>query len=300
MKAWINGKFTDSDKATVPLLSHSFSRGTALFEVMDIVANVKGPAYFGLTEHINRLFHSAKLMRMDLPFGPEEIMEACVLTARENGIREGGAKLYAYYPSVEYTVLPKNPRIDVAVFTFDFGELGVSREELRSPAKVGISSYRKMDPDIVPIHAKVTGNYVNAYLAMMEARDKNLDEVLLVDTRGCVAEGVTSSAFFVKEGVLRVPPLDKVLSGITRMAVIELARDLGIPMEVAEILPGDLLTIDEGFFASTFEHVRPMRSIEGKALGSECPGPVTRKIFEAISELLSGRNEKYLRWLRFV
>ncbi len=300
VKAWINGGFVAGDKASVPLLSHSFSRGTALFEVMDIVATIDGPAYFGLNEHINRLFHSAKLMRMELPYGPAEIMDACVLTARENGIREGGAKLFAYYPSEEYTILPRNNKIDIAVFTIDFADLGFNKEDLSSPAKVGISSYRKMDPDIVPVHAKVTGNYVNAYLAMMEAREKELDEVLLIDTRGYVAEGVTSSAFFVKEGVLRVPPLEKVLSGITRMAVIELARDLNIPVDISDILPTELLTLDEGFFASSFEHVRPMLSIEGKALGGKCPGPVTGKIIESMNDLLSGRNKKYRRWLRLI
>jgi branched-chain amino acid aminotransferase len=300
MKAWLNGEFIGLDQANVNLLSHSFGRGSAIFEVFDIVSTVKGPAFFGLNEHIDRLFTSAELVYMDLPLTKDEIIDACVKTAIENNVSQGGTKLFAYYPGLEFTAYPQNQQVDIAIFCVDFAALNISQEQLAAPVKVGISSFRKYHPATVPVHAKICGNYVNSYLALMEVKKKGYDDVITIDVFGNVAEGATSSAFFVKNGKIRVPKLDNVLNGITRMAVLEVIRDIGIPLEVTDIPSKDLNNLDEAFYTVSLQHIQPIQSIEGRALGDCCPGPVTERIINAMNEIYSGKNKKYERWLKYI
>jgi branched-chain amino acid aminotransferase len=300
MKAWINGEFVGWDRATVPILSHSFGRGSAIFEVLNIVPTVKGPAFFGLREHIDRFFDSADLVYMRLPLSRDELFEACLKTARENGTKRGGCKFFAYYPAIEFTAVPQNPQVDVAIFCVDFDAFGINQAELSKPVSVGVSKYRKLHPDTMPVHAKVVGNYVNSYLSLAEARTRGFDDVILIDTFGKIAEGATSSAFFVKEGRLLVPPLDNVLRGITRVAVIEIAKELGTAVEVRAIDPRELDEIDEAFFTVSLQHIMPMKSIEGRAVGKSCPGPVTAKIIEAVEDVYSGKKDACTKWLTYI
>ncbi len=300
MKAWINGELVGWDKANVSLLSHSFGRGSAIFEVFDIVAAEKGSAFFCIEQHIDRLFRSAELVYMDLPLTREEFIDACIKTARENDIKRGGTKLFCYYPGLEFTAYPQNPQVDVAIFCVDFGALGIRQEALSAPANVGISSYRKYHPETVPIHAKICGNYVNPYLALMEMKKKGYDDILTVDVNGYVAEGATSSAFFVKDGKLKTAKLDNVLFGITRMALIEVAKDMGIPVEETDIRPDELQDMDEAFYSVSLIHIQPMKSIDGNPIGDSCPGPLTEKLISAMEEVYTGRNRKFEKWLTYI
>ncbi len=300
MKAWINGSFVGWDKANVSLLSHSFGRGSAVFEVFDIVAAERGPAFFCIEQHIDRLFTSAELVYMELPLTKEEFIDACVKTARENNITRGGTKLFCYYPGIEFTAYPQNPQVDVAIFCIDFEAFGISQEQLSAPVKVGITSYKKYHPETVPVHAKVCGNYVNPYLALMEMKKKGYDDVLTVDVKGNVAEGATSSAFFVKDGKLKTAKLDNVLLGITRMALIEVAKDMGIPVEEIDIRQEELQDMDEAFYSVSLIHLQPIIYIDGKAVGTSCPGPLTKKLTAAMEEVYSGRNKKFEKWLRYI
>lgn len=300
MKAWINGEFVGLDKANVSLLSHSFSRGSAIFEVFDIVLTENGPAFFGINEHIDRLFRSAELMYMELPFTKDEIIDACIKTAKKNNVKSGGTKLFAYYPSIGFTALPDNRQVDIAIFCVDFDALNMKQEELSAPVTAGISTFRKMHPEILPVHAKITGSYVNAYLALTEIKKKGYDDVITMDMSGHVAEGATSSIFFVKDKKIKTPKPYNVLLGITRMAVIELVNDSKIQFEETDVSQAELNDIDEAFYSVSIQHIQPIISIDGKKIGDSCPGPVTKKIIALMNELLSGTNKKYEKWLTYI
>ncbi|MBU2515714.1 aminotransferase class IV [bacterium] len=300
MEAWINGEFKGWDQANVSILSHSFGRGSAIFEVMDVVAAEKGPAFFGLKEHIDRFLISAELVYMDLPLGRDEIMAACIEAARRNEVSHGATKLFAYYPGIEFDVFPQNPEVHLAIFCVDFATFGIKQDNLSAPTDVGISTVRKLHPETMPLHAKVCGSYVNGYLATAEVRKKGYADVINIDTNGFVAESAAASVFFVKDGVLKTARIENVLKGITRMAVIELANDLGQPVEEVDTLPGELFSMDEAFFSVSLKHIQPIRSIDGKTLGISCPGPVTRKIAGGMNRIYNGKNPKLANWLTYI
>jgi len=300
MNVWINGEFVDLDKATVNIFSHSFGRGSAIFEVFDIVLTEKGPAFFGLKQHIDRLFASAELMFMNLPIRREEIIDACIKTAIKNKVSEGAMKLFAYYPGIEFTSIPQNPQVAIAIFCMDFKTFGIRQADLSSPVDVGISSYRKYHPETVPVHAKAAGNYVNAYLAMMEMKQKGYEDVILLDVFGNVTEGATASLFFVKEGKVITAKLQRVLNGITRMAVIDVLKGIGTPVEETDIRREQISDVDEAFYSVSLAHIKPIKSIEGKDVGTECPGPVTSKIIDAMNAVYSGTSRESDTWLMYI
>jgi len=288
------------ETATVPILSHSFSRGSAIFEVVDVVNTVKGPALFGLAEHIDRFFNSAALTFMELPLTRDELAAAVIATAGQNGVKNGAAKFFAYYPLIEFSVTPTNPKVDVAIFCTDYAYLGLKQEERSKPARVGISSFRKIHGGTVPVHAKVAGNYVNAFLAKMEVKKKGYDDVIMLDTAGFVAEGATSNVFFVSDDKVKTPTLTSALPGVTRRALIELIRDMGYGMNETDIRPEQLLEFDEAFYSGSVVKVQPIASIDGKDLKKPCPGPVTCAVKEQMNLAIRGEIEKYAKWLTLI
>jgi branched-chain amino acid aminotransferase len=300
MKAWLNGQMVDWDKATVPLLSHSFSRGSAIFEVVDIVNTKNGPALFGLVEHIERFFGSASLTFMELPLPRRELTDAVIATAAENGVKNGTAKFFAYYPLVEFSVTPSNPQVDVAIFCLDYDLFGVRQDVLSAPVRAGISSFRKIHGGTVPVHAKVAGNYVNAFLAKMEVKKKGYDDVIMLDTAGFVAEGATSNVFFVAGDTVKTPTLASALPGVTRRALIEIIRDMGYTMIEADVRPEELLGFDEAFYSGSVVKVQPIASIDGKDLKRPCPGPVTCAVKERMNQAMHGEVDKYTKWLTLI
>ncbi|MBN1880851.1 MAG: branched-chain-amino-acid transaminase [Deltaproteobacteria bacterium] len=300
MKAWINGEFTGWDNATVPILSHSFGRGSAIFEVVDIVTTASGPAFFGLTEHIDRMYNTADLTFMTLPLTKDELTEAILSTARENNVKSGVCKFFAYYPLIEFNAVPQNPQVDVAVFCVDYDAYNIKQEELSKPVTVGISSFRKLHPDTVPVHAKVVGNYVSFFLAKMEMKKAGYDDVIMLDTRGYIAEGATSNVFFVRGGKLVTPTLDNILPGVTRRAVLTIARDTGYNVSETDISPEDLSDMDEAFFCGSLAKILPIKSIDGKAIGKACPGPVTCDLKERLTDMFSGKIPQYTDWLTHI
>jgi len=300
MKVWINGEFVNWEEAKVPILSHGFSRGSAIFEVVDIVDSEKGPAFFGLKEHMNRFFNSANYMYMDLPLSFEEMIQACLDTARKNCISHGAAKFFAYYSSVEYDVIPHDKTVDVAIFCIDFGKPKSEKMILPTPVTVSVSSYRKSHPESVPVHAKTTGNYVGGYLAKMKAKEQGFDDVIFLDTMGYVAEAATANVFFVKDNQIQTPTLRSVLPGINRMAILDILTDMENEVTEMDLHPRDLFACDEAFFTSSVVKVMPIKSIDGIAIGNKCPGPVTRSIAQKISDVFGGRVKKFEHWLSHI
>ena len=297
IKAWIDGEFVDCMDARVPLLSHSFSRASAIFEVMAITPAKSGPAFFCLEEHLDRFFYSAQSTYMTLPIDKENLRKALMETARLNSIQNGLAKLYAYFPDIELRA-DASDHISVAIFCLDFAHVGVSPEDAYKPVSVGISQYRKLHPQTTAVHAKVVGNYVNGYLAKTEIKRKGFDEVLMLDTSGYVAEGPTANIFFIKGSNIHTPTKENVLPGITGRVIMEVLAEMGYPGNETHILPQDLEQYDEAFFSGTLRPVQPIRNIENTVF--KCPGPVTAALMRRMQEVQSGTLPQYDNFLTYV
>ncbi|MCX8124698.1 MAG: aminotransferase class IV [Spirochaetes bacterium] len=297
MQAWINGSLTDIHNAKVSLLSHSFSRGTAIFEVLEIVTNKSGSALLGLHQHCERFFNSAKAMHINVQHNENELTEAIVTCAKANNVTHGLVKFFAYFDDdLEFTIIPRSGKISLAVFCIDYKALKLNIEELSKPARAHIVSYRKIDPTTVPVHAKVTGNYVNSYLAQMEAKNKGYTDAILVDTNGNIAEAATANIFFVQNNCLYTPTLDSIMPGVTRMIVLDIARYDNIPAEECNIPAVSINRFSEAFFSGSVNNIQPIESIDAISF-SPVPGAITQTIQQKVTSLIDGNHplsKKYL------
>mgnify|MGYP006297220835 CR=1 FL=1 len=300
MKVWLDGVFRPEEEVRVSPLSHSFSRGSAIFEVLEVIDSKKGPGLFGLHEHLDRFFRTAELVKMDIPVSRETLVEAVIATTRENNVKRGVCKFFAYYPSQELGLIPRDWRVSIAVYCMDYENLGFSPEEFYGPARVGISTYKKLHPDTVPVHAKVTGNYVNAFLAEREVIDSGFDDVVMVDTDGYIAEGATANVFFVKDGEVLTPRLRNIMTGITRMAVLEILASLEIPCRELDIYPEDVAWFDEAFYSGSINSIQPIRSVDDIELKGKCPGPVTEKVQDMFRSICKGEVSIFEKWVTVV
>ncbi len=288
--AWLDGRLVDWMEVRVSPLSQSFSRASAIFDVMAIVPAKKGPALICLDEHVKRFFSSAERTYMSIPFSHEDIKNAIMATARANSVRNGIAKFYAYYSDTDLGPRPPE-KVSAAIFCLDYSSLGSDPDSFSAPRLVGISQYRKLHPQTAAVHAKVIGNYVNGYLAGTEVRRKGFDEALMLDTNGFVAEGPTSNIFLAKGGCVETPTKENVLPGITRKVVMDVLKDMGHTVKETHILPQDLCEYDEAFFSGTLRQVQPIKQIEDYKL--TCPGPITRELMSRMREVYSGTVEQY-------
>jgi len=298
VKAWYNNTLTDFHDIAVHPLSHSFSRASAIFEVLEIVHTDRGPAFFCLHEHLERLFESARATYMAMPISPAALEEALVLTARTNRIERGIAKIFAYYPEITLGTLPSSDRIDVVVFCLGYEDMGIQPADLGQPVTAAVSSFRKIDPHTTAVHAKVVGNYVNGFLAKNEVRAKGYDEAILLDTHGFVAEAPNANIFFIRGNVIETPTTESVLPGITRAMLIRVMSDMGYLVRESHITTDELSGFDEAFFSGTLNHVQPIRSISGRPLN--CPGPVTTAVRERMQHAMTGRDRRYEKHLRLI
>jgi len=290
MVAWLNGEMVDWTEIRVSPLSHAFNRASAVFEVMSVVEATSGPAVFCLESHVDRFFSSASHAFMNLPFSKMHIMEAILATARANDVKSGVVKCYAYLPDIDLgPIMPKD--VSVAVFCLDYRTLGVVHDKYAAPLRVGISSYRKLHPLTAPVHAKITGNYTNGFLARMEARARGFDDALMLDIEGFIAEAPTANVFFVSKDTVVTPPAERVLPGITRRVVIGVLEDMGVSVKQERIPPSWLETFDEAFLSGTLRHVQPISAVENRTFTN--PGPLTRSLVERMEEIYTGTSKRY-------
>ena len=300
MKAWISGQFVEWEAAKLSILSPSFGRGIAVFEILDVVQASRRTAVFRLDAHLDRLCASAELLHLTMPYDRDRLRRAVLETVRENNVSRGVVKLFAYYAEPDFGLIPHDPRIAVAMFAADFPTAyGKTQAELAVPCTVGISPYRKLDARTVAVHAKATGNYVNSFLARWDARHKGYDDALLLDCNGLIAEGSLSNVFFVKAGKVLTPRLDSALAGITRDSVIAITTSLELPLQERDITVEEAVSADEVFLTGSTVHVRAVRAIDGQDVGRSCPGPVTARIGSALADAIEGRDARYRQWLSY-
>lgn len=291
-KVWLNGELIPWEKATVPLLSHGFSRGSAIFEVFGIHEGPDGLFAFRMDEHLKRLMKSAELLEMEIAYSTEEIIDAVTETVRANDIGRGLVKILAYWGEEAIIKLVLESKLDVAIFAVpDSEELGMDNT---NPISACLSKWRKIHPETVPVAAKSCSNYLNGYLARKDANNRGFDIGLMVGTDGFLAEGSIESVFLVKDGVLKTPPLGRVLSSITRKSILQAAAMNGIPTSEDSILPGELFTADEIFTSHSGVKVSPVARLEDRNL--QAPGPITKQVMELLDNILNMSDDRFSDW----
>ena len=293
---YMNGEFVVWGQATVHIMSHSFGRGSAIFEVLSLHETEAGSAVFRLEEHIDRLFKTAGLLEMELPLGSKGFQEAVLETVKRNGITQGFIKIICFYPQIAFEILPPQKRLDVSIFAVDPArDIGGLRFPFDQGATACVSKWRKLDPSTVPVEAKAAANYLNGMVARLEARRRGFDQVIMLDTQGFIAEGGTESVFLVKGETLMTPALGTILESISRKSVLEGAGRLGIKTLEARLQPELLYEAEEIFFSGTPIKVLGVKRVEDRDLSA--PGPVTKKLSALMTDIVSGRDERFKDWL---
>ncbi len=297
-KIWMDGELVPWDEARVHVLTHSLHYGSGVFEGIRTYAAADGPAVFRLTDHIQRLFDSAKLIMMEIPYARDEIVEACKLIVRESGLDSCYVRPIAFLGYGEIGLNPLPCEVNVSIAAWPWGSY-LGEESLEAGVRVQVSSWRRMDPNINPVAAKGTGIYINSSLAKVEAVKAGYDEAIMLNTQGFVAECTGENVFIVKDGVVMTPPTSSgALAGITRDSIMAIARDHGYPVVEQQLLRHDLYLADEAFLTGTAAEVVPIRSVDDREIGSR--GEITRTLQQTYFAAVRGEVEQYKDWLEYV
>jgi branched-chain amino acid aminotransferase len=297
-KIWMDGALVDWDDAKVHVLTHTLHYGSGVFEGIRCYATPDGPAVFRLTEHMERLERSAKMMRMELPYSVEELVDATKETIRANNLPACYIRplVYRGYGVMGVDPLPAPVNVSIAVWPWD-SYLG--DDALKNGVDAGVSSWRQRSNNASPPQIKSTGNYINSGFAKMEANDHGYAEGILLNEAGFVCEGTGENIFVVRDEVIMTPPVsDGVLEGITRDTVIALAQDLDLDVIEVSLSRTDLYVADEVFFTGSAAEVVPVRSVDHRTVGK--PGPITLALQEAYFNTVRGKDPEYDYWLERV
>ena len=295
-KIWMDGKFVDWDKATIHVLTHSLHYGLGVFEGIRCYETQKGPAIFRLDEHIDRLFSSAHIFLMDMPYSKEEIRDAIIGTVKVNKIKECYIRPLVYIGYGAMGLYPKGNPINVSIAAWSWGAY-LGDKGLTEGIKVKISSFIRNHVNANMTRGKVSGYYVNSQLAKKEAITCGYEEALLLDTEGYVSEGSGENIFMVRNGILKTTPLTSILEGITRNSIMKIAVDEKMSVAEERFTRDELYIADEAFFSGTAAEVTPVRELDGRVIGAGRPGPITRKIQSVFFDIVKGKNKKYESWL---
>jgi len=293
---WYDGKMVPWRDATTHVLTHSLHYGLAVFEGVRAYKTAAGTAIFRLREHTERLFNSARIFMMQIPYTPEQLMEAQRQVVRVNKLEQCYLRPLAFYGAEKMGVSPSGASVHVAIAAWPWGAY-LGEDGLLKGIRVKTSSYARHHVNVSMVRSKTAGHYVNSILANLEATRDGYDEALLLDTAGFVAEGAGENLFVVRGGELFEPQLASGLCGITRQTVIELARDLGLPVQSRPMTRDDVYLADEAFFSGTAAEITPIRELDGRPIGAGLRGPVTEKIQAAFFDAVNGRTPRYREWL---
>ena len=297
-KIWMDGELVDWEDATVHILTHTLHYGSGVFEGIRAYETAHGPAVFRLIDHIERLFDSARIFMIDIPYSPEELVEATKETIRVNGLQSCYIRPLVYLGYGEMGLNPLPCPVNVSIAVWPWGTY-LGEEGLRHGVRMKISSWQRHDPNAMPPAAKGTGMYINSSMAKVEALKAGYDEAILLSPQGFVSECTGENIFIVRHGRLLTPPVSAgALEGITQSSITTIARDHGYDVETANILRSDLYTCDEAFVTGTAAEVVPIRSVDDREIGE--PGPVTRKLQETYFATVRGEVDQYKDWLEHV
>jgi branched-chain amino acid aminotransferase len=296
---WYDGKLVPWRNATTHVLTHSLHYGLAVFEGVRAYKTVSGTAIFRLKEHTDRLFNSAHIYMMKIPFSRAELMDAQKEVVRANGLESCYIRPIAFYGSDKMGVSPRGARVHVAIAAWPWGAY-LGEEGLTKGIRVKTSSFARHHVNVSMCRAKYSGTYANSILANLEATEDGYDEGLLLDVDGFVAEGAGENIFMVKNGKIYEPEPASALIGITRDTVIQLAAEFGYTVEARRITRDDLYLADEAFFTGTAAEVTPIREVDNRTIGSGSRGPLTAKLQKTFFEVVAGKHKRSKDWLTAV
>ena len=298
-KIWFNGELVEWRSATTHVLTHTLHYGMGVFEGVRAYETPDGPAIFRLQDHTKRLFNSAKIVGMQLPFTEEQINRAHIDVVKANNLASCYFRPMAYYGSGKLGVAPKQDDVQVILAAWAWGAY-LGEEGMRKGIRVRVSSFTRHHPNVTMIKAKANGNYMNSIMANTEAHQGGYDEAILLDATGYVAEGSGENIFVIKDGKLFTPALDVALDGITRRTVIEIAKEIGVEVIEKRITRDELYIADEVFFTGTAAEVTPIREIDNRQIGIGERGPITTEIQKRFFDIVEGRNPAYEHYLTYV
>ena len=293
---WHDGKLVPWREATTHVLTHSLHYGLAVFEGVRAYDTQIGTAIFRLKEHTDRLFNSAHIYRMTIPYSRAQLMEAQREVVRANQLESCYIRPIAFYGSEKMGVSPKGAAVHVSIAAWPWGAY-LGAEGIEEGIRVKTSSYARHHVNVSMCRAKYSGTYANSILANLEATEHGYDEALLLDVDGFVAEGAGENLFIVKDGVIYEPEIASALIGITRASIIRLAADLGYEVRAKRLTRDDVYVADEAFFTGTAAEVTPIRELDGRSIGEGKRGPLTTKLQALFFDVVNGRAEKYREWL---
>ena len=296
-KIWMDGQLVDWRDAKIHVLTHTLHYGCGAFEGVRAYNAAGGTAIFRLEEHTERLFNSAKILRMKIPFTMNEVMDAQKTVVRENHLESCYIRPLTWIGDKKLGVSPKGNTIHLMIAAWSWGAY-LGDEGLKRGIRVKTSSYTRHHVNITMIHAKAVSNYTNSILANMEATDEGYDEALLLDPQGFASEGAGENLFVVRKGVVYTPDSSAgALNGITRNTVFAICKDLGLEVKEKPITRDEIYIADEAFFTGTAAEVTPIRELDRIEIGAGSRGPITEKIQSAFFDIVNGRNPKYASWL---
>jgi branched-chain amino acid aminotransferase len=294
---WMNGEFVKWEDAKVHVLTHGLHYGTGVFEGVRCYDTEVGPAVFRHQEHVDRLYKSAGLYYMDIPYTPEQIRQATLELIARNGMRSCYIRPLVYRGYGTMGLFPLEAPVDVAIAVWEWGSY-LGDEGKANGVRAKVSSWRRISPDSLIPQAKACGQYLNSVLAKIESHKAGYEEAILLDDAGHVCEGSGENIFVVRDGVIFTPPLTaSILDGINRRSAITIARDLGYELVERDIARGELYLADEIYVTGTAAELTPIREVDDHAIGTGRPGPVTQAVQAAFEDALYGRAPQYRDWL---
>ena len=293
---WLDGEMVPWREAKTHVLTHTLHYGMGVFEGVRAYATNQGAAIFRLQEHTDRLFNSAKILGMPMPYDRETLNAAQRAAVRENGLASAYIRPMCFYGSEGMGLRADNLLVHCMVAAWEWGAY-LGEDNMRHGIRIRVSSFTRHHVNITMCRAKANGNYMNSMMALQEALRDGYDEALLLDASGYVMEGSGENIFLVRDGILYTPDLTSALDGVTRRTVIALADELGIRVIEKRITRDEVYIADEAFFTGTAAEVTPIRELDRVEIGRGSRGPITEKIQSAFFDIVNGRNPKYAEWL---
>lgn len=296
---WSDGELIPWRNATTHILTHSLHYGLGVFEGVRAYKTAQGTAIFRLQEHTDRLFRSAHILAMDMPYEKELLNKAQVDVVRGNNLESAYLRPLAYYGSEGMGIRADTLKTHIAIAAWEWGAY-LGEEGMQKGIKIRTSSFTRHHVNITMCRAKACGNYINSILALQEAIASGCDEALLLDSEGYVMEGSGENVFVVRDGVVYTPDLTSALEGITRDTVMQLLAEMDIPVKEKRITRDEVYIADEVFFTGTAAEVTPVRELDGRKIGNGSRGPITEMIQTAYFDCVEGRSEKHSDWLTYI
>ncbi|MBI5287202.1 MAG: branched-chain amino acid transaminase [Deltaproteobacteria bacterium] len=299
-KIWMDGKLVNWEDANIHILTHTLHYGLGVFEGIRCYQCHDGrSAVFRLKEHTDRLFNSALIAQIEIPFSKDGINRAIMEVLKANDLKEGYIRPIVYLSAGSMGIFPKENPVKVAIAVWSWGAY-LGEEGLQKGIRAKVSSFTRHHVNAGMTKAKIVGNYVNSILAKREVVAAGYDEAILLDTEGYISEGSGENIFMVKDGVLKTTPLTSIIRGITRDSVMKIARDKGIEVREERFTRDELYTADEAFFTGTAAEITPIREVDNRTIGEGRPGPVTKAIQQTFFDAVRGKEERYKEWLVYV